>query len=406
MFVNLAVLRLNLALDSATAAALEAPRRERDARVRALAPARLAAHPVARPRSSVGLVDAGPAVYIDLSADVSAREKEANRRIRLLLGVFVLLFAASSRARRGCRSSRPRTLATLAQSQHRETQKTPAGRGTIFDRTGVAARDRRADDDGLRRPAAGARTPPRSRARRTQSLGVDANALYPQLLDKKSQLRLRRSGSPTREGGEARAEGPRGLGFYPEERRTYPQGRVGAQVVGYAGVDNKGLAGLEVEYDQQARRAPGQQTIVRDPFGHAIDVISSAPEQKGADVFTTIDHTIQAHAEAVLRADRVEVGREGRDRDRARPEDGRGARDGAGARLRREQRVERVRSRCSATAPSPTRTSPARRSSSSRSTGALSEGSSRRTTTFTLPYSIRGRRPRRSTTPSSAAPRR
>ena len=40
---------------------------------------------------------------------------------------------------------------------------------------------------------------------------------------------------------------------------------------------------------------------MRDGRGQAIDVIKSAPEQKGADLFTTIDHTIQAQAEAVLR---------------------------------------------------------------------------------------------------------
>ena len=48
VFVNLAVLRLNLELDSATQRAHEAPRRERRALVAALAAARLAADPVAR----------------------------------------------------------------------------------------------------------------------------------------------------------------------------------------------------------------------------------------------------------------------------------------------------------------------------------------------------------------------
>ena len=47
--------------------------------------------------------------------------------------------------------------------------------------------------------------------------------------------------------------------------------------------------------------APGEQTIVRDPFGRAIDTISSTPEHEGSDVFLTIDHTIQAKAESVLR---------------------------------------------------------------------------------------------------------
>jgi cell division protein FtsI (penicillin-binding protein 3) len=45
---------------------------------------------------------------------------------------------------------------------------------------------------------------------------------------------------------------------------------------------------------------PGSQTIVKDPFGRAIDVISSTAERAGDDVYLTIDHNIQANAEAVL----------------------------------------------------------------------------------------------------------
>jgi cell division protein FtsI/penicillin-binding protein 2 len=40
-----------------------------------------------------------------------------------------------------------------------------------------------------------------------------------------------------------------GVGFYPEERRRYPLGSVGAQVLGFAGQDNTGLAGLELSLD-------------------------------------------------------------------------------------------------------------------------------------------------------------
>ena len=97
------------------------------------------------------------------------------------------------------------------------------------------------------------------------------------------------------------AKGFAGINSYPEERRAYPQGTVGSQVVGYAGTDNKGLAGLEVEYDKRLAGKPGKQTIVRDPFGRAIDIISATAERQGTDLFTTIDHTIQANAEAVLR---------------------------------------------------------------------------------------------------------
>ena len=42
-----------------------------------------------------------------------------------------------------------------------------------------------------------------------------------------------------------------GLEFQAEERRIYPQGTTGAHIVGYASIDNSGLAGIERYFDQQ-----------------------------------------------------------------------------------------------------------------------------------------------------------
>jgi cell division protein FtsI/penicillin-binding protein 2 len=231
---------------------------------------------------------------------VKAREKEANRRIRLLLGVFALLFAVVFARAAWLQVVHGRHYSSLAQSQHRETQKTPAGRGTIFDRTGVefAIGEQTttvfADPHQVRNAVAVARAA-------HQAFGVDENELYSKLLDKKTRfVYVQRFADPAK-ALKLEQKGIPGLGFYAEERRTYPQGRVGAQVIGYAGVDNKGLTGLEVEYNRKLTGRPGSRTIVRDGRGQAIDVIKSAPEQKGADLWTTIDHTIQAQAESVLR---------------------------------------------------------------------------------------------------------
>src|SRR4051795_11718045 len=92
-----------------------------------------------------------------------------------------------------------------------------------------------------------------------------------------------------------------GVGFYSEEQRTYPQRTVGAQIVGYAGDDNKGLSGIEVAQDRWLAGTPGKQTLIRDPVGRAIDVLSSTPEREGHDLLLTIDHRIQAQAEQVTR---------------------------------------------------------------------------------------------------------
>src|SRR5262249_19443841 len=92
-----------------------------------------------------------------------------------------------------------------------------------------------------------------------------------------------------------------GFGFYPEERRSYPQGSVAAQVLGYVGIDGDGLAGLELQFDHQLVGRPGQETIVKDPTGRVIDVPHERPDRGGRAVLRTLDHSIQASAEEVLR---------------------------------------------------------------------------------------------------------
>jgi cell division protein FtsI (penicillin-binding protein 3)/stage V sporulation protein D (sporulation-specific penicillin-binding protein) len=89
---------------------------------------------------------------------------------------------------------------------------------------------------------------------------------------------------------------------YPEEKRAYPLNGIASQVIGFAGTDDTGLAGLELQYNSKLQGHAGAQTIIRDPFGRAIDVLSSTPVREGSDVFTTIDNAIQANAEQVLRS--------------------------------------------------------------------------------------------------------
>jgi cell division protein FtsI/penicillin-binding protein 2 len=227
-------------------------------------------------------------------------DRKANRRIRLLLAVFVLVFAGTLARAAWLQGVSSASLGRMAQRQHRESIQIPAGRGTIYDRTGVQL----AIGEQTTTVYADPRelTEPRKIAVAAHQLfGVNANQLYPQLLNRRSGfVYVARFADPKAAAAFLKHKFT-GVNSYSEEKRVYPQGTVGSQLVGYAGTDNKGLAGLEVQYDKALAGKTGEQTIVRDPFGRAIDVISSTAEREGSDVFTTIDHTIQANAEAVLR---------------------------------------------------------------------------------------------------------
>ncbi len=228
-------------------------------------------------------------------------ERASNRRIRLLLAFFVLVFAGTLARAVWLQGVQGATLSRLASRQQHETREIAAGRGTIFDRNGVPlaigeqATTVYADARSVEDPAAVARAAART-------LGIDADELYPQLAAKKSAFVYVQRKAGAVEAARLEKLNLTGIGFYPEEKRAYPQGGVAAQVLGYAGVDNHGLEGIESFLDRSLAGKPGSQTIVRDPIGRAIEVISSKPEREGSDVFLTIDHQLQANAEAVLAA--------------------------------------------------------------------------------------------------------
>ena len=173
-------------------------------------------------------------------------------------------------------------LERLAAQQHHEVVTTPAGRGTIFDRMGVQL--------AIGEQATTVYADPRQ-VRNAQRVAVEggpcAERRPEQAVPASCGTRSRASSTWQRKANPARAaalqrKGLAGLDFYPEERRFYPQHTVGAQVLGYAGVDNNGLAGLELGLDRWLAGKPGKETIVRDPFGRTIDVVCPRPSSRAA----------------------------------------------------------------------------------------------------------------------------
>ncbi|HEU5373033.1 MAG TPA: penicillin-binding protein 2 [Gaiellaceae bacterium] len=227
-------------------------------------------------------------------------DRRANRRIRLILATFVVVFGIALGRATWLQVVHAATYGRQAQRMHEETTTTPAGRGSILDRTGVQLAIGEQDitvyaDPHMVSDARGIALAAQ------RLLGADANTLYPQLLRKDTRFVYVARFADPKAANLFLDKHFTGIGSYPEERRAYPQNTVAAAVIGYAGIDNKGLGGLELEYDHKLAGRPGRQTIIRDATGQAIDTLSSTPERQGQDLFTTIDSRIQAQAESVLR---------------------------------------------------------------------------------------------------------
>lgn len=87
-----------------------------------------------------------------------------------------------------------------------------------------------------------------------------------------------------------------------EYRRYYPSGEMTAHMVGFTGIDDKGLEGAELAYQASLLGRPGSRTVIRDRRGQIVeDVGSSTPPQDGQDVTLALDSKIQYLAYSQLK---------------------------------------------------------------------------------------------------------
>ena len=95
-----------------------------------------------------------------------------------------------------------------------------------------------------------------------------------------------------------------GIGLLDDSKRIYPSGALGAQVLGFVGVDGQGLAGIEKRYDSVLGGKPGVLLDERDPYGRPIPggVTKDVKPVDGRDIVVTIDKDIQFHAQDELQA--------------------------------------------------------------------------------------------------------
>jgi cell division protein FtsI (penicillin-binding protein 3) len=92
-----------------------------------------------------------------------------------------------------------------------------------------------------------------------------------------------------------------GVLFIKESRRYYPNKDLAAHVLGYVGVDNVGLGGLESAFDGRIRGREGKMLLQKDARQQAMATRSERPPTAGDGLELTIDEYLQYIAERELR---------------------------------------------------------------------------------------------------------
>ena len=91
----------------------------------------------------------------------------------------------------------------------------------------------------------------------------------------------------------------KGIYSQKEFERFYPDNEIAAQVLGYVGVDDNGLGGLEEKFDNQLHGAPGEMYTAMDARRKVLGSTEKEPEP-GRNLVLTIDSNIQFMAERAL----------------------------------------------------------------------------------------------------------
>ncbi len=91
----------------------------------------------------------------------------------------------------------------------------------------------------------------------------------------------------------------KGVYFQKEFQRFYPDNQIAAQVLGYVGLDDNGLGGLEGKYDAKLHGVPGKMFAAMDARRHVLGSVAQEPEP-GQNLQLTIDENIQFMAERAL----------------------------------------------------------------------------------------------------------
>jgi cell division protein FtsI (penicillin-binding protein 3) len=236
------------------------------------------------------------------------RAKYIRLRILLVGVVFAMAFAVIGGKALLLQITQGSWLSRKASDQVEESFKAVGRRGTIFDRRGhamalsidvtsIAARPSQVKD-----PDAAAKDLARVLKRKPQEIKERLAA------PSKPFVWVKRQATPkeTEAVGQLRIPG---IEFVSESSRFYPNRALAAHVLGFTGLDGKGLEGVEFFYDKYLRGSGTSVKVLRDAHGNGFQSESPADEDaSGKNLMLTLDQSIQFTAETSL-AEAVEKSR-------------------------------------------------------------------------------------------------
>lgn len=178
-----------------------------------------------------------------------------------------------------------------------------AERGDILDRNGEVLATNVSRPSVLVVPKQ-VRDPVKTAEKLARVLNASKEHIYQLITKKASTVYIKPEGRKisNEKAAEVRSLHLPGVFIAEDFKRHYPYGRFLSHVLGFAGVDNQGLIGLESYYDDLLKGVRGHVDFYSDAQGNRMSSLKDkyVPPKDGLDLVLTIDHRVQTIIEREL----------------------------------------------------------------------------------------------------------
>ncbi len=236
------------------------------------------------------------------SKQITGTFKDGIRTRLMIVSVLLFLFVAALIARlASLQIFQHEKLLAKSEKQYVGTVETQFGRGVIYDRNLNELAQNIEVESVYANPSEILNRKNAARELST-ALNLDRNKVLKKISSKREFVWIKRKGDL--EGiAKLKEAGLAGIGFLPEQKRFYPKRELAANVLGFVGVDNQGLAGVEHAHQSRLKGATIRRVTERDAKGRNIQPPENLRDssRKSFDLVLTLDEVIQFTAEYHLK---------------------------------------------------------------------------------------------------------
>lgn len=226
--------------------------------------------------------------------------KEKKERIILLLIVFIVLYFSLIYRLYNIQLIQTDKFKEIAQQEHLASFSIEGERGNIYDRN-YKKLAVNVNVQSLFAIPPLVKNPQESAQKISSILNLKTKDVLNKLNQQKSFVWIKRKLSD-KEVTEVKKLNLEGVNFLDESKRYYPKNSLASNLMGFVGIDNQGLEGLESFFDQELKGLPGLVVMERDASGGKVPLSIKEPTAHidGNSIVLTIDEVIQFITEEAL----------------------------------------------------------------------------------------------------------